>query len=125
MRDRFSFSYDPFLDLLYLRFFSTSIYEQTLDFSNVLIDISKNQDLRGIEIPDASKVFDVEKSDLKEIKSLNVLFKITEENIEVYITLNVLKNDKIRLLSLKLSKINDYSLFEKTVEFSAHYRFSE
>jgi len=88
MRDRFSFSYDPFLDLLYLRFFSTSIYEQTLDLSGVLIDISKNQDLRGIEILDASKVFDVEKSDLKEIKSLNVLFKITEENIDLNLTSN-------------------------------------
>ncbi|CAF30034.1 DUF2283 domain-containing protein [Methanococcus maripaludis] len=125
MRDRFSFSYDPFLDLLYLRFFSTSIYEQTLDLSGVLIDISKNQDLRGIEILDASKVFDVEKSDLKEIKSLNVLFKITEENIDLNLTLNVSKNDKICPLSLKLSEINDYDLFKKTVEFSASYRFSE
>lgn len=78
--------------------------KKTLDLDDILIDFDENGDVVGIEILNASKLFNVDKYDLlKNLIKFEAVGKITKDLITLNIKLYLLRRKK-KLLKNQLLK---------------------
>ncbi|MBA2858638.1 uncharacterized protein YuzE [Methanococcus maripaludis] len=113
-----TFDYDGLLDVLYHRANPDLDYDKTLDFGNVLIDLSKDQNIKRIEIIDASKLLGSSKFELKHVASIHIKLEISKDKIELYLEVGILKRHKDTPVSFKSKILNDYGLSENTINIS-------
>ncbi|WP_135605626.1 DUF2283 domain-containing protein [Methanococcoides sp. NM1] len=76
-------------------------YEYSIDLDGIIIDFSEDKQIMGVEILDASKKFNLSKSDLHNIKHFNALIEITKNNIDVSMKIEVSKRNKLDLINIE------------------------
>lgn len=85
-------------------------YEYSIDLDGIIIDFSEDKQIMGVEILDASKKFNLSKSDLHNIKHFNALIEITKNNIDVSMKIEVSKRNKLINKSLNQISANSMNL---------------
>ncbi|WP_459202097.1 hypothetical protein [Methanococcus sp. CF] len=113
------FDYDGFLDVIYHRANPELEYGITLDFGNVLIDLSKDQNIKRIEIINASKILGVSTYDLKHIICIMGSLNIGNNKIKLTLKVKFLKRNRNTTVSFESDILNDYGLSETTINVSA------
>jgi len=84
--------------------------ESSIDLGNLIIDMGVDGSPIGFEILHASKMFNVPKSKIKNFYTINAKFVITEEIIEVTLTLTILERNR-KTPKIAISQgINDMNL---------------
>ncbi len=64
-------------------------YKSSIDLDGIIIDFSEEDYLMSIEILDASEKFNVSKYDLLNVKNFNATIKVTKENIDVTMKMQI------------------------------------
>jgi len=90
--------------------------KKTLDLDDILIDFDENGDVVGIEILNASKLFNVDKYDLlKNLIKFEAVGKITKDLITLNIKLYLLRRKKEIIKESVVKGLNNIGLKEGEV----------
>lgn len=76
------YTYDYMNDLLLFKIKDRD-YSKSLDFDNLIVDIDKEGFITGLRIFDASKVFNIQKLALKDIKSWRFDARIEDKKVTI------------------------------------------
>lgn len=68
-------------------------YKKSMDLDGIIIDMSEDNHTMAIEILDASKKFNVLKSDLLNIKSFDADVRISKETIKIVMKIEIIKRN--------------------------------
>ena len=109
--------YDYENDSLYF-FTRGDEYKHSLNLDNIIIDFSKSNHIKGVEIQNASRRFDVRKYDLKKINNFNIKLNISNEKIELEITLTLNIRNQTALKAMTAADINEYNIPAGTMAMS-------
>jgi len=85
---------------------------------DVIVDISEDGFMMAIEILDASRKFNVQKSDLSNVQYFNAEIRINEETIKITMELKILKRNGLINKSIEAIGINDMNLPVSTQEIA-------
>ena len=80
-------------------------YVRSVESDNVIFDLNGEGEIIGLEIPDASKIFKIEKEHLLKPK-IEVMINTTEEVIKIYITVDFENNERRFLKEKIINKDN-------------------
>jgi uncharacterized protein YuzE len=103
--------YDMRNDSLYI-YTKGKKYKGSLDLEDIIIDISEDGEIIGIEILDASKKFKIPKYDLKNIVSFKSIIEITKDIIKINMKIAVLRRNKKVEKSIIAKGLNEMNLAE-------------
>lgn len=109
--------YDYENDSLYF-FIKGDKYEHSLNLENIIVDFSKGDYIKGVEIQNASKRFGVSKYALKGIHNVNIELDITNEKIELKIALTVKIRNKAVPKATIAADINEFNIPAGTMAMS-------
>jgi uncharacterized protein YuzE len=93
-------------------------YKTSVDIDDVIVDISEDGFMMAIEILDASRKFNVQKSDLSNVQYFNAEIRINEETIKITMELKILKRNGLINKSIEAIGINDMNLPVSTQEIA-------
>lgn len=85
-------------------------YKKSLDVNDIIVDISEDNFIMAIEILDASKRFNVPKSDLLNVQYFNAEIYINEETIKVVMKLVIKKRNGLINKSMEAFGLNTADL---------------
>lgn len=91
-------------------------YKSSVDLDNIIIDFSEQDYLMSIEILDASKKFKVSKYDLLNVKNFNATVKVSKDNIEIIMNLEISKRNRLIASTLDAITINSLNIPSSTQE---------
>lgn len=101
-------SYDADADALFINKVGNYDYDESVELRNdVILDFDINLKPSALEILNASKILNVPKYNLKNIKSISMKIGVNKELICLDLSLKVLIHNKTLLKSLNNSAIND------------------
>jgi len=103
--------YDMRNDSLYI-YTKERKYKGSLDLEDIIIDISEDGEIIGIEILDASKKFKIPKYGLKNIVSFKSIIEITKDVIKINMKIAVLRRNKKVEKSIIAKGLNEMNLAE-------------
>ena len=86
--------YDYKNDILFFKIKDRE-YERSFDFEDFVIDLDKEGFATGIQIMDASKIFNRSKEDLRNISNFKFATKIENNIISIQIAFSILKGNKL------------------------------
>jgi len=110
--------YDFENDILYL-YTSEGKYKESIDLNGAILDIGQDGKIRGIEIMDISKRFNVDKYDLlKNLVKFEAVIKITKDVIKLNMKLEVLKRNKEIVKESTVKGLNYTDLNEGEMEIA-------
>ena len=110
--------YDFENDILYL-YTSEGKYKESIDLNGAISDIGQDGKIRGIEIMDISKRFNVDKYDLlKNLIKFEAVIKITKDVIKLNMKLEVLKRNKEIVRESTIKGLNYNGLNEGEMEIA-------
>ena len=109
--------YDYENDSLYF-FIKGDKYEHSLNLDNIIVDFSKGDYIKGVEIQNASKRFGVSKYALKGIHNVNIELDITNEKIELKIALTLKIRNKAVPKATIAADINELNIPAGTMTMS-------
>lgn len=69
-------------------------YKSSIDLGNIILDLGEDGTPIGAEILDASEVFGVPKASLKEPIKFSAIIKISEETIEITVSIVVISRNR-------------------------------
>jgi uncharacterized protein YuzE len=108
--------YDFENDILYL-YTSEGKYKESIDLNGAILDIGQDGKIRGIEIMDISKRFNVDKYDLlKNLIKFEVVIEITKDIIKLNMRLGILKRNQGIIKESTVKGLNYSELNEGRVE---------
>ncbi len=70
-------------------------YKSSLEFKDIILDFSEDENLINLEMLDASEKFHISKSDILNLKNFKGTVEINEENVKVTLKLEILKRNKV------------------------------
>ena len=70
-------------------------YDLSIDAEGIILDLSEDNYVMDIEISNASKRFDVSKSDLRAVKHFEAEINIDKDNIEISMKLEIQKRNRL------------------------------
>lgn len=95
-------------------------YKSSIDLDGIIIDFNEANYLMSIEILDASERFKISKYNLQHIKSFSMAIKITEENIQVTMNIEISIRNGSVARSLEALTINSMNIPPSTQEIAAN-----
>jgi hypothetical protein len=101
-----------------LFFIKGADYTHSLNLDNIILDFSTDQSLKGVEILNASKKFGVSKYALKSLHKINLDLDISEEKIELKISLILIQRDKPTPKAITAADINEFNIPAGTMTMS-------
>ncbi len=85
-------------------------YKKSLDLDDIIIDVSEDNYAMAIEILDASKKFNVPKSDLLNVQFFDAEIHVSEETIKVIMKLAIKKRNGLINKSMEVFGLNTANL---------------
>jgi uncharacterized protein YuzE len=85
-------------------------YKKSLNVDDIIIDISEDNYAMAIEILDASKKFNVPKSDLLNVRYFDAEIRVSEETIKVIMKLEIKKRNGLINKSMEAFGLNTANL---------------
>lgn len=68
-------------------------YKRSMDLDGIIIDISEDNFIMAIEILDASKKFNILKSDFMHLKRFNADINVNKDTIKIVMTIDIIKRN--------------------------------
>jgi uncharacterized protein YuzE len=103
--------YDQEEDVLFLRSVKDYKYQESLEIGNsVILDFDKNYVPVALEILDASKFLEVDKSALKSLKGLEMTVVVNEDLVMVKASFAVSLNQETIEKPIDIKTVNDISI---------------
>ena len=115
--DADTIDYDYENDSLFL-FVKGDGYSHSLNLDNILIDFGEENYVKGVEIQNASKRFGVSKYALKHTHQIDVALNISDEKIELNITLTLKIRNKKLPKAIVAADINEFNIPSGTMAMS-------
>jgi len=113
------YKYDPFADALSIEQKSSFDYEESIELeSNIFVDLDTDEKPVGIEILDASKVFNVNKLSLKNIKCIYMKIEVSQEIISLNFHLGIEIHNKSLIKQVDSNVVNDFNIPTMTTELA-------
>jgi uncharacterized protein YuzE len=85
-------------------------YKKSIDLNDIILDMSEDNYVMAIEILDASKKFNVLKTDLLSIKSFDADIEINEDTIKIEMKIDIIKRNNSISKSMKAIGLNSMNL---------------
>ncbi|WP_292466458.1 DUF2283 domain-containing protein [Methanolobus sp.] len=85
-------------------------YKSSIDLDGIVIDISEENSIMGVEILEVSDKFGISKYDVKNYKALNMNVKISKKMIRVELVFSVLKRNAPTPHVIQASALNSMNL---------------
>ena len=92
-RGKGEFSYDYKNDILFFKIKDRE-YQKSLDFQDIVVDIDKEGFATGIQIFDVSKMFNIDKTTLNNIKNWQFQIKIEDNIVTMQFMFAMLRRNK-------------------------------
>jgi len=90
-------------------------YSSSIDANGIILDFSEDDNnIINLEVLDASKKFNVPKSELLNIKHFDATVSISKENIKITMKLGVLKRNQLLDRCLEALTLNIFNLPART-----------
>lgn len=119
LKKQLDYRYDSLADALFIYVVDSSDYEEAIEIaSNTYLSLDEDNYPVALEILDASKVLDVQKFNLKNIKRINLKMCINDEKIIVDCVLEVPVHNKNQIKSTNSVIVNDLDLPSITAELA-------
>ena len=109
--------YDYENDSLFF-FIKGAEYSHSLNLDNIILDFNTDQSLKGVEILNASKKFGVSKYALKSLHKMDLDLDISDEKIELKISLVLIKRNKPTPKAITAEDINEFNMPAGTMTLS-------
>jgi len=93
-------------------------YKSSIDLDGIIIDFNEENYLMSIEILDASERFGVSRYSLRDIKIFNATIKITKDNIQLTMAIEIAKRNGSVARSLEALTINSMNIPPSTQEIA-------
>lgn len=103
------YNYDVQSDSIFF-YGSDKKYRSSIDLDGVILDVSEDNYIMGIEILDVSEKFNVSKMDLSNIKHFEANIEISKENIKITMELRLYKRNGLINRSLDTLGLNSMNL---------------
>ena len=119
LKKQLDYRHDSLADALFIYVVNSTDYEEAIEITpNTYLSLDENYYLVAIEILDASKVLDVQKFNLKNIKSINLKMCFNNEKIVVDCILEVPVHNKNLIKSTNSVIGNDLQLPSITADLA-------
>lgn len=115
--DANAIDYDYENDSLFF-FIKGAEYKHSLNLNNIIIDFGDNYSIKGVEIQNASKKFGVLKYALKSPHQMELELNISEEKIELNISLVLEIRNKPTPKAITAADINEFNIPAGTMTMS-------
>ncbi|KAF1073364.1 DUF2283 domain-containing protein [Methanogenium sp. MK-MG] len=115
--DADTIDYDYENDSLFL-FTKGAEHKHSLVLDNIIIDFGEGNYIKGVEIQNASKRFGVSKYALKKLHQINVNLNVSDEKLELNITLTLEIRNKYLPKAIVAADINEFNIPSGTMAMS-------
>lgn len=85
-------------------------YRSSIDLDGIILDVSEDDYIMGIEILDASEKFNVSKMDFSNIKHFEANIEISKENIKISMEMRLYKRNSLINRCLDTLGLNSMNL---------------
>lgn len=86
--------YDDKYDILFVGT-REGVYKHSVELDNIVIDLDEKENIRGIQIFDASKYLQIEKDQLKKIQNWSLSAAVHEKRLTIHLILQIQQDNKI------------------------------
>lgn len=119
LKKKLDYKYDALADALLIYAADSSDYEEAIEINpNTYLSLDEDSYPAALEILDASKVLDVQKFNLKNIKSINLKICINNKKIMNDCVLEIPVHNKNQIKSTNPVIVNDMDLPDITAELA-------
>lgn len=85
-------------------------YKKSMDLNGIILDMSEDDYVMAIEILDASKKFNIPKTDLLNLKRFNAHIDIDKDTIKVVMEISIIKRNNSVNKSMETIGLNSLNL---------------
>ncbi len=100
-------TYDSENDIIYMSAKKRK-YEFSEQIEDLILDLDKNKKIIGLEILNASKIFNVEKIKLQNLQGSEWVFEADDKKLHIKINFKIILRNKEYLSNFVYSGINDF-----------------
>ena len=85
-------------------------YKSSIDLDGIILDVSEDNYIMGLEVLDVSKKFNVSKMDLNNIRHFEASIEISKENIKIRMEIKLYKRNNLINVGLDALGLNSMDL---------------
>ncbi|EHQ36340.1 DUF2283 domain-containing protein [Methanoplanus limicola] len=113
--DKIDYDYENDSLFIYVK---GAAYKHSLNLNNIIIDFAEGEFIKGVEIQNASKKFNVSKYALQKLHQVDVKLFISNEKIELKIELSIEIRNKCVPKAINAADINEFNIPSGTMAMS-------
>jgi Protein of unknown function (DUF2283). len=85
-------------------------YKKSMDLNGIILDMSEDDYVMAIEVLDASKKFNISKTDLLNLKRFNAHIDIDKDTVKVVMKISIIKRNNLVNKSMEAVGLNSLNL---------------